>query len=287
MSTRYLVEEQASVWGSHATQWSRLGSPLRPSSEDTERYARVVRLWTREYGEPRIALWGVTPEIVMMPLPDGARILSFDSNLSMLRLFPAARLRQGSRGICADWRRLPLADGSRDIVLGDGCFALVSFPDGFRTLAREVTRILSQTGVCAFRFYLRPEPVESIDDVVADLRMGWFESFHAFKLRAAMALQESSESGIAVRCVWDWWRTSGINGEELAAQYGWDAETIATIDAYRDRPDVYTFPTISELRSVIGDLLEEVDCQTPKYELGERCPVIELAPRGTRRNSPR
>ena len=223
----------------------------------------------------------------MMPLPDGARILSFDSSRSMLRMFPAARLRGGSRGICADWRRLPLADGSSDIVLGDGCFAMVSFPDGVRTLARELIRVLARTGVCAFRFYLRPEPAESIDDVVSDLRMRRFESFHAFKLRAAMALQESSETGIAVRRVFDWWRTSGINAEELAALYGWDAETLATIDAYRERPDVYTFPALAEVRRVISDLLEEVDCHYPKYELGERCPIIELVPLDTQGSSPR
>jgi SAM-dependent methyltransferase len=280
MTTRDVDSRRASVWGRHAGQWSRLGSPLRPSAEDINGYQRVVRRWAQDYGRPRIALWGVTPEIVEMPLPDGAQIVAIDNNWAMLDLFPPAARRPGAGGICADWRRLPLAAGSRDIVLGDGCFAMVNFPDGFRQLARVLCRVLAPAGVSAFRFYLRPEPAESINDLVADLRAGLVGNFHAFKLRAAMALQETPEQGIAVGRVFEWWAQSRIEPAELTAQYGWHPETIATIEAYRDREDVYTFPTLAELRWALGDLLVEVDCRFPGYELGARCPLIELRPNG-------
>ena len=78
--------------------------------------------------------------------------------------------------------------------------------------------------------------------------------------------------------VFEWWSQARIDPEELTAQYGWHPETIATIEAYRDRHDVYTFPTLAELRGALGDLLVEVDCRFPGYELGERCPLIELRP---------
>jgi len=280
MTTHNVNSMRASVWSRHAGQWSRLGSPLRPSAEDINGYERVVRRWARDCGQPRIALWGVTPEIVEMPLPDRAHIVAIDSCMAMLELFPPASRRPGAGGICADWRRLPLAAGSRDIVLGDGCFVLANYPDGFRNLARVLRRVLAPAGVCAFRFFLRAEPAESINDLVADLRAGLVGSFHAFKLRAAMALQEAPEQGIAVGRVFDWWSQSRIKPEDLTAQYGWRPETIATIEAYRDRQDVYTFPTLAELRRAWGDLLVEVACRFPGYELGERCPLIELRPNG-------
>lgn len=279
MTTHNVNSVRASVWSRHAGQWSRLGSPLRPSAEDINGYERVVRRWAQDHGQPRIAILGVTPEIVGMPLPDRAHILAIDSNWAMLEQFPPAARRPGAGGICADWGRLPLALGSRDIVLGDGCFAMVNFPEGFRNLARALRRVLAPDGVCAFRFFLRPEPTESINDLVADLRAGLIGSFHAFKLRAAMALQETPEQGIAVWKIFEWWSQSRIEPEELTAQYGWHPETIATIEAYRDRQDVYTFPTLAELRRALGDLLVEVACHFPGYELGECCPLIELRPK--------
>ena len=272
--------DHVSLWSRHASQWSRIGSPLRPVAEDIDGYERVVRCWAQDYGTPRIALLGVTPEIVGMPLPEDSHLVAIDINRKMLELYPPAAHRPGAVAIRADWRRLPLRSGSRDIVLGDGCFAMMRFPDGFRSLARGLCHVLTATGVCAFRFYLRPEPAESIDDLVADLRAGLVGNFHAFKLRAAMALQESPEQGIAVGRVFEWWSQAGIEPEELTAQYGWHPETIATIEAYRDRQDVYIFPTLTELRWALGDLIVEVDCRFPRYELGERCPLIELRPAG-------
>lgn len=280
MTTENSESAHDSVWNSHAAQWSRLGPPLRPSPEDISAYEDVVGRWAAAHGPPRIVLLGVTPEIVGMHMPEGAHLVAIDINQAMLDAFPPALLRPGSEAICADWRRLPLDGGSRDIVLGDGGFAMMGFPEGFRKLARELRRVLAENGVCAFRFYLRPETAESIEDLVADLRAGRIGSFHTFKFRAAMALQESAESGIAVSRVFKWWSHSGIEPDELTARYGWQPETIATINAYRDRRDVYNFPTLGELRDVLGDLFVETDCRFPGYELGDRCPLIELRPRG-------
>ena len=279
--SRYEIDAtRISVWDQHARQWSRLGSPLRPSAEDIHWYERVISRWVQEYAQPRIALLGVTPEIVGMQIPDFADLIAIDRNRAMLELFPPARGRSSAKGVCADWRRLPLATGSRDIVMGDGCFAMMSFPVEVRHLASELCRVLAPNGTGAFRFYLKAEKPESIDDLVADLRAGRIGSFHAFKLRAAMALQETPEQGIVVAKVFEWWAQSRIKTEELTAQYGWDPETIATIDAYRDRQDVYYFPTLGELRRAFGDLLIEVDRQSPGYELGERCSLIEFRATG-------
>jgi SAM-dependent methyltransferase len=280
MTTDNSESAHGSVWNSHAAQWSRLGAPLRPSPEDIRGYEGVVGRWAEAHGRPRIVLLGVTPEIVGMHMPQDAHLVAVDINQAMLEAFPPALLRPGSKAICADWRRMPLEGGSCDIILCDGGFLVMDFPEGFRKLARELRRVLAENGVCAFRFFLQPETAESTDDLTADLRAGRIGGFHAFKLRAAMALQESAESGIAVSRVFEWWSYSSIAPEELTVRYGWPPETIATIDAYRDRPDIYSFPTLGELRDALGDLFVETDCRFPGYELGERCPLIELRPAG-------
>jgi hypothetical protein len=152
----------------------------------------------------------------------------------------------------------------------------VKYPGEYRELARSLQHLLSPAGICAFRFFLRPTPAESIDQVVEDLRAGRIGSFHVFKRRAGIALQESAEQGIAVRRVWEWWVQSGITAEELTAHYGWRPETIATIESYREGRDVFTFPTLAEVRAALRDLLVEVDCRYPSYEFGEASPIIRF-----------
>ncbi|MEP7273988.1 MAG: hypothetical protein ABI882_20980, partial [Acidobacteriota bacterium] len=183
--------------------------------------------------------------------------------------------------VCGDWRHLPLQRGSRDIVIGDGCFSMVKYPDEYRELARSLQHVLSPSGTCAFRFFLRPTPAVSIADVVADLRAGRIGSFHVFKRRAGIALQESVEKGIAVRTIWEWWEQSGISPEELSGLYGWSPDVVATIDSYRDAPDVFTFPSFDEVRIVLRDLLMEVDCYYGTYEFGAWSPIIQFHPRPT------
>src|SRR5262249_48442560 len=160
-------------------------------------------------------LWGVTPELTAMPLPEGTDFMSVDRSWAMIDKFRPGLRQAKARAVCGDWRRLPLRGGSRDIIIGDGCFSMVKYPGDYRALARSLRHLLSQAGICAFRFFLRPTPAVSITDVVADLRAGRIGSFHVFKRRAGIALQESAEQGIAVRAIWEWWEQSGITPEEL------------------------------------------------------------------------
>jgi SAM-dependent methyltransferase len=56
--------------------------------------------------------------------------------------------------IRADWRDLPVADASFDLVVGDGCTCLLPYPDGYRVLVAQVARALEHGG----RFVLRSAP---------------------------------------------------------------------------------------------------------------------------------
>jgi hypothetical protein len=267
------------MWNQHIHHWANLGPPLCPSAEDVDQYLRVITDWTRQYGPPRMLLWGVTPELTAMPLPAGTDFISLDHNLVMIEKFRPGLREAKAQAVCGDWRRPPLRAGSRDLVIGDGCFLMVRYPDEYRELARSLQHLLSATGTCAFRFFLRPTPAESIDQVVTDLRAGRIGSFHVFKRRAGIALQESTEQGIAVRRIWEWWEQCGINAEELTAKHGWPPEIIATIDSYRAARDIFTFPTLDEVRAVLQDLFIEVDCRYPGYEFGISSPIIHFRPR--------
>jgi SAM-dependent methyltransferase len=266
------------LWERQLHAWKLLGPPLRPSPEDVAAYEATVVNWSRQHGPPRGLILGATPELAWLSWPVGADVLAVDRSQAMIEHIWPGYPAPGQGGRCGDWLNLPLPNGSRDVVLGDGPFTQLDFPDGYRSVARSLRRVLSGHGVVAIRFFLKHERGESPEQVLADLWDGRIHNFHVFKWRLAMALQESVEKGVEVHAIWRYW-AAAVNPDELARHLGWSAEVIATMDNYRGLAVRYTFPTRAELRQVLSHDFTEVNCQVPTYALGERCPILTLRPR--------
>ncbi|MCX7789499.1 MAG: class I SAM-dependent methyltransferase [Chloroflexaceae bacterium] len=232
----------------------------------------------RRYGvaSPRALLLGVTPEYAAMGWPAGTRLLAVDRNRAMIgHVWPKQGLPAGATVIRGEWARLPFPSACFDLVVGDG----VTFAHGAKGLEREVARVLRLDGRYLLRAFIRPDQPESPDAVHADLEAGRIGSFHAYKWRLAMALHGTLDEGVRVADIWRAWRARVPDAAALARRMGWPPAVLATIDAYRDAAAVYAFPTLAELR--LG-LLADFDLLTirfPGYELGERCPLVELRPR--------
>lgn len=270
-------------WDRHARQWRHVGPPLRPAPEDVALFERLVAEGVAERRGParrgplRAALLGVTPELARMRWPRGTRLTAFDRCPGMLaEVWPGAALAPDAVAVRAAWEALPVADGALDVVAGDGCYTLLDAPRGYRALGAEVARALAPGGTFAMRFFVRPERPEPVDGVFAALRAGAIGSFHAFKWRLAMALHGKLEEGVRVADVWDAWRAHEGDADALAARLGWPAAEVRTIDAYRDAPARYTFPTLAEARALLAEHFVEEACHAMGYELGERCPTSRM-----------
>lgn len=274
-----VVDVSSDHWAIHARQWMHVGPPLRPSRFDVTYFSRRVQDWQRRNptNEPIALVLGATPEFARLDWPMGTMLLAIDRSMGMLRSvwpgFPKAE----KGGVCADWLRLPLPSHAVDVVVADGVWTTLDFPSGYGLLAAALREVLHQRrGELVLRCFVAPEIPELADKVVDDLLRGRIGSFHAFKWRLAMAMQQGAASGIRLGEVWDFWERQRINQGELVGLLGWDPEAIATIDAYRDVNTRYTFPTLSELIRLLRGYFEEVTCEIPPYELGSRCPIIVL-----------
>jgi SAM-dependent methyltransferase len=273
----------AGVWNHHAEQWRLLGSPLRPNGDDI----RVFERWAlcacaRSAGGPHLAvLLGVTPECACMRWPDGTELTAVDRSPEMVRaVWPAEAVAVPARVVLGDWQSLPLSSASVDIVLGDGCFTTLDSPERYRTVAREVRRILRPGAAFLQRFFVRPEWRESLTGVFSDLRARRIRSFHSAKWRVAMALQERFEDGVRLGDIWETFHEAQLDASALEKELDWAPGTVATIDAYRGLDTRYTFPTLEEVRKELSADFSEIDCSVPSYELGERCPRLRLSPKG-------
>lgn len=72
-------------WPRHARQWALVGPPLRPGPDDVAATERAVAAWSAGEGRaPRALVLGVTPELVTMAWPAGARVLAVDRSAAVI-----------------------------------------------------------------------------------------------------------------------------------------------------------------------------------------------------------
>lgn len=265
-------------WNHNASQWQLLTSPLRPCAEDISLYAAGLTHWRNARGvsASRVLLLGVTQELRAMPWPADADLLACDRSLAMIRtIWPLAAFGgAGAAPVCADWRALPLPAASRNIAIGDGSASALATLADLRLAAREIERVLEPGGALVLRLFLRPAIAESIEQVVAEAAAGRIGSFHAFKWRLLMAVQRDANEGVRLGDAWDAFEAYFADRAALARDTGWAPEAIDTIDTYRNADGRYCFHTLDEFAEAIAPAFSLLSVDHPRYELGERCPLV-------------
>ncbi len=239
---------------------------------------QAVTDWSSSNGiaAPRALLCGVTPEIARMRWPHGTQLTAVDRSRPMIAgVWPAPEA--PGAAVCGNWFALPLPDHSQDLLIGDGCHCLLVGRERYAAFARELRRVAAPESLLAIRYFLRPEHNETVAQVIDDLQKGRIGNFHAFKWRLAMAMHGTIEEGVRLGDVWDVWHQAVPQPDALAAQLGWSPAVVNTIQNYRGVSTCYSFPTMDEARTLIGDF-RIVAVQVPGYELGERCPTLVMQP---------
>jgi hypothetical protein len=226
-----------------------------------------------------VLVLGVTPELCGLPMHVSSRVTAMDKSTDMIGAIWPGRVRARDEVVCADWRWMPLAGSSIDLVLADCPFSSLPYPLGYSALCAELDRVLRRPGRCVVRCYAQTEKRETIDDVFTDLDMGRIGNFHVLKWRLAMALQLHADVGVSVGSVWSALHSAWKDLDLLAERFAWPIEQVRTIESYRNMETRYTFPTFAQYRRIFSAVgLSVIEVSTPSYELGERCPTLVLEP---------
>lgn len=263
-------------WGEVAYHWHHYGPPLRPSAAEVRVMEEMVRRWyaARRARPPKALLLGVTPEIAAMAWPDETELVAADRSEPMIQRVWPGDVGGRRKAVCADWFDLSSGSDTYDVVIGDGTFTILDYPGQYRALAATVRDVLASDGIFISRFFLRPAMSETAETVFDDLLANRIATFHGFKFRLAMALQESADSGVRMGDVYSAWRSAAIDLDSLMAMTGWPAGAIETIRLYEGKDSRLSFPSAAEMDAAMSEHFEKIDKHYLPMQMGERCPIV-------------
>jgi SAM-dependent methyltransferase len=256
-----------------------IGPPIAPAAEDIGFIEQNVRAAAGGSGVQAMLL-GVTRGIASMRWPAGSSLLAVEWSSTIIRSFwsrdglPAA-----SDVVRADWRQLPLASSSRDVVIGDGCYsALATLSDG-GLLNAEVHRVLRPGGLFCMRCFARPARGLEVGAVFEELRAGNIASVFLLQWLLAMAVHGETREGVALDAVWRAWHENQPRPGELFARLGWPQDSAWTFERWKGVQVRYSFPTLEELGELSAPAFTTVTRRIPAYAWGVCFPTVVMRPR--------
>jgi SAM-dependent methyltransferase len=264
-------------WDQIALRW-RIAEPLAPGRTDIDWFERQAARHTGP--APRALLLGVTAGIAAMRWPAGTGLVAADWSTNMLKIvWPASVVPAATAVICADWRELPLADGTADLVVGDGCYTALGTLAGAAALNAEMHRVLRRGGHVLMRCFCKPGTGLDVEHLFDELFAGRMRNLDLFRWLLAMALQGGSTAGVAVRAIWEQWARRVPDTRALQARMQWTDDAVANLERMATADMTYNFASLEELLRAAAPAFELVARDSPDYAWGELFPRIVLRAR--------
>jgi SAM-dependent methyltransferase len=221
------------------------------------------------------ALLGVTPSIAGMSWPAGTTLWAIDWSARMIRAHWSAPARNtGFAAMRADWRELPLRNGSIDFAIGDGCYtALRSFADA-EAMNRELARVVRTQGLYCLRCFARPARPLSPDDLFERLKAGAFADLDLFRWLLSMAVQGASPEGVEHARIWEVWSARADDVMGAIAGEAHLAEALIGFERMKESKARYYFPDLDDLRRLAEPWFDLLEYSAPDDEWGECFPRV-------------
>lgn len=266
-----------SYWEQIALRW-RIAEPLAPGRTDIDWFERQAA--RRAGPAARALLLGVTAGIAAMRWPAGTGLVAADWSTNMLRMvWPARGTPAATSVICADWRELPLPDGTVDLAVGDGCYTALGTLAGVAALNAEMHRVLRRGGCVLMRCFCRPAAGLDVDELFEALLARRIRNLDLFRWMLAMALQGDAATGVALRAIGEEWVRRVPDGRALQARMEWSDDALTNMERMASSTMTYNFASLDELLRAAAPAYELLERDTPEYDWGELFPRIVLRAR--------
>lgn len=247
--------------------------PWHPSAEDAGfvRDMTTPELASRE--RPNILVLGMTRQLVQHDWPPGASVTAIDASPSIVASVWQPHPVLPSRAVCAPWQDTPFEDGEFDLVAGDGSLNSLAALDDYPRVLAETARILAPRQCFVMRCFVRPEIIESPDDVLARARDGAFPTTAAFRFRFCLALA-AGDGGVALSDLYAAFSRLVPDRDDLARATGWPRADIDRVDVDAASKVRFTFPTQAQFAEVCAPHFRIERMARGTYTQSEQCPTI-------------
>lgn len=177
-----------------------MGPPLRPHPSEIQVLEHLAAdLAGLNPSQPlHVLLLGVTEEIVHLAWPESTMLTAVDRSSHMIQQFWPGDQPGKRQVIQADWFDLPFEPATFDLIIGDGVFNFMTYPEGYQRFAAILAALVKPTGKVSIRLFSQCDPQEHPQAILADYQRRARVNYHAFRLRIATSLQEDVHQGIGV-----------------------------------------------------------------------------------------
>lgn len=271
------ASEEQRAWEAHIELFKSMTPPYRVDPVEKAHYQAVISEMaaSAQARGLRVLLLGMTPEIVDLNWPEGSRLVVADRSEAMIHGFWPGDI-PGVREICRkDWLELPFEAGSFDLVLGDGVFNLMAYPDGFQALGRTASELLAADGKLCVRVFLQSEPREESGALVQEIKDSERVDFYGMRLRIASSLQNSTEEGyLLTKASLDaFLEEQGVAMKTLIAKSGYRPPGVAAKSGGGLR---ITYPTADEFTATLGEWFTCESLHHGSHPLAHRTPIFQM-----------
>ncbi len=262
-------------WQSIANTFFDIQPPLRPGVEDITIFASLVSelRHTTKHSTGNALLLGVTPEIATLDWPSNMTLTAIDTQAAMIdRVWPGdiAGKRKAQLG---NWLNPVVNPGSIDMILGDGCLNLQSFPDGYHQFADSMRAKLRPGGALVTRVFVNPSVGESLKNLESELRSHNVNTVEALRLRTGMSLVTRNNPNVAYRKIW---QTLMQLADRLdISNLPESRQTVLKSIAHYEKNDgSMSFPWVDQITDVLSNYFVNTKVIIPECDFGRCAPII-------------
>ena len=269
-----------SYWDRRSRNWNPT-PPLAPSADDVAWYEKQAHAHFETGGRRPLSmlLLGVTPTLATLRWPPKTTLISVDFSEGMIRrVGPTTMLGKGATAVRADWRELPLATASLDLVLGDGHSAVLSGPADTAKLYAEAHRVLRPQGIFCERYFSRPPRLLSIEELFDRLLRKQITDLDLFRILLTMAMQREGE-GVLLREVWEFWHARVSDPIAMQRIFGWTNTALQNFNSWRLHPGRHNYPDQARIGEAFSPWFDLVISETGSYPMADYFPRLLLRPR--------
>lgn len=256
------------AWNEFHKRWPLLKPPQAVTPDTAARIAAAI-----ESHDERVLLLGVTPPLAGI----GDSLVAVEQSANMIaNIWPGDNERR--RAVEADWLRMEFGGDRFSAVIGDGSLNCIGWPGDYQALFARLAVLLRAPARFVVRFYVTPDPCESVAALVDATRAGQVVSIHPFRWRLGMAMAaEQGDANVAPADMLARFDAAFPDRGKLMRETGWTMDEIEVMDLYRGSDARYSFPTVAQIRATVPAGFTNFRLlDSGAYDLAERCPLVAI-----------